>query len=50
MQVIFVITVPEISHFSTVIEFNIKVEEKHDLYSESYRSIIANILTYSTFL
>ena len=46
MQVIFVITVHEISHFSTVIEFNIKIEEKHDLYSESYRSIIAIIHFY----
>ena len=46
MQVIFVITVPEISHFSTVIEFNIKIEEKHDLYGESYLSIIAIIHFY----
>ena len=46
MQVIFVITVPEISHFLTVIEFNNKIEEKDDLCSESYRSIIAIIHFY----
>ena len=46
MQVIFVITVPEISHLSTVIEFKINIEERHDLYCESYRSIIAIIHFY----